>query len=141
MPSSGNTSSENAGSTKYRLYWGFLRVKLELRLRQMWRLIGRSMGTHLSFRVCLLDCWLHIKSSWYHYPWCMLGYCICLRHLDVDFIDWSFQLSSHIDSLGCLITLFTLTCTFFLFLISFILTWLIILVVYYLDYHGACYPC
>ena len=101
----------------------------------MWHLIGRSMGTHLSLCVCLLDCWLHIESSWYYYPWFMLGYCIRLRHWHVDYIDWSFRLSSYIDSPYCMITLLTLTHTFFLLLISFILTWLILLVVYYHDYH------
>ena len=110
-------------------------------MKQMWRLISRSVGTHLSLCVCLLDCWLHIESSWYHYPWCMLGYCICLMHWHVDYIDWPFRLSSHIDSLCCMITLLTLACTLFLLLISFTLTWLILLVIYYLDYHGACYHC
>ena len=107
----------------------------------MWHLIGRSVGTHLSLCVCLLDCWLHIESSWYHYPWCMLGYYIRLRHWHVDYIDWSFWLSSHIDSPCCMITLLILACTLFLLLISFTLTWLILLVVYYFDYHGACYHC
>ena len=107
----------------------------------MWHLIGRSVGTHLSLCVCLLDCWLHIESSWYHYPWCMLGYYIRLRHWHVDYIDWSFWLSSHIDSPCCMITLLILACTLFLLLISFTLTWLFLLVVYYLDYHGACYHC
>ena len=107
----------------------------------MWHLISRSVGTHLSLCVCLLDCWLHIESSWYHYPWCMISYGTCLRHWYVDYIDWLFRLFSHIDSSGCMIILLTLTCTFLLLLISFTLTWLILLVVYYLDYHGACYHC
>ena len=71
----------------------------------------------------------------------MLGYCIRLRHWHVDYIDWSFWLSSHIDSPCCMITLLILACTLFLLLISFTLTWLILLVVYYFDYHGACYHC
>ena len=89
------------------------RVKLEHKLRQMWRLIGWSVGTHLSLCFCLFDCWLSIESSWYHYPWCMLSYCIHLRHGHTNYIDWSSCLSSHIDSSCCMTTLLTLTCTFF----------------------------
>ena len=107
----------------------------------MWHLIDQSVGTHLSLCMCLLDCWLHIESSWCHYPWCMISYGIHLRHQHVDCIDWSIWLPSHIDSPCCMITLLTLACTLFLLLISFTLTWLILLVVYYLDYHGACYHC
>ena len=108
---------------------------------KIWHLINLSVGTHLSLCVCLLDCWLYIESTWYHYPWCMLGYRICLRHWCVDYIDWPFWLSSRIDSPCCMITLLTLACTLFLVLISFTLTWLFLLVVYYLDSHGACYHC
>ena len=72
---------------------------------------------------------------------CMFSCCIRLRHWYVDYIDWCFHLSLHIDSPCCMITLLTLACTLFLLLISFTLTWLILLVVYYLHYHGACYHC
>ena len=117
-------------------------------------MIGRSVGTYIFLCFSLLDRWLHIENSWYHYHWCMFGYCIRLRHWHVDYIDWSFRLSSRIDSSWCMTNLLTLTCTFFLLLIlfiltcliillswtckfsflyiSFILTWLILFVVYYL---------
>ena len=140
-PSSGKHMSRNAGSTKWRLHWGNIRgssLNLGWSKCGIW-LVDQWVPT--SVCVCLLDCWVHIESSWYHYPWCMLGYCICLRHWHVDYIDWSFRLSSHIDSPCCMITLLTLTCTLFLLLISFTLTWLIHLVVYYFNYHGAYYHC
>ena len=106
----------------------------------MWRLISRSVGTHLSLCVCLLDCWLHIESFWYHYPWCMFSYGIRLRHWYVDYIDWSFRLSSHIYSPCFMITLLTLTCTFFLLLSR--SSWHIwFLVVYYHDCYWARYHC
>ena len=92
----------------------------------MWCLISRLVVTHLSFCFSFLDYWLHIESSWYHCPWCMLGYCIRLRHWHVDYIDWSFRLSLHINSSGCMITLLTLTCTLFSLHISFIFTCLIL---------------
>ena len=83
---------------------------------------------HLSLCFCLLDCWLHIESSWYHYPLCMFGYCIRLRHGHTNYIDWSSCLSSHIDSPYCMITLFTLTCIFSMLLIFFIfISWLFLL--------------
>ena len=66
---------------------------------------------------------------------------VYLRHWHTNYIDWFSYLSSYIDFSCHMSTLLTLTYTFFLFLISFILTWLILLVVYYLDYHGACYLC
>ena len=97
------------------------------------------MGTHISLCVCLLDCWLHIEGSWYHYPWCMLGYCIRLWHGHTDYIDWSSCLSSHIDSSGCMITLLTLACTLFLLLVSFILTCLILSCI--LSWMLSCYHC
>ena len=55
-PQNGNSAGES------------LRVKLELKLRRMWRLIGGSVGTYLSLCFGLLDYLLHIESSWYHYP-------------------------------------------------------------------------
>ena len=107
----------------------------------MWHLIGRSVGTHLFLCFCLLDCWLHIESSWYHYPWCMLGCCVHLRHRYVDYIDWSFQLFlTYWHSPCCMITLLTLTCTFFLLLSR--SSWHIwFLVVYYHDCYWARYHC
>ena len=94
----------------------------------MWHLIGQSIGTHLSLCFYLLDCWLHIESFWYHYPWCMFGYCIHLRHWYVDYINWSFCLSSHIDSHCCMITLLIPTCIFLVLFIFFILiSWFFLL--------------
>ena len=68
--------------------------------------------------------------------WC--GDSLCLIVISICDIG---MLMILIDYALAMIILLTLTCTFFLLLISFILTWLILLVVYYLDYHGACYPC
>ena len=105
---------------------------------------SKKQSTYFAFIFhifCLLGYWLHIESSWYHYPWCMISYGIRLRHRHVDYIDLSFHFSSHIDSSCCMITLLTLTCAFFLLLILFFFTWLILLVVYYHDCYGAFYHC
>ena len=47
VSSSGNALSENVGSTIWRLHWRNMRVKLELKMEQMWRLIGRLVGTYV----------------------------------------------------------------------------------------------
>ena len=108
----------------------------------MWHLIGQSIGTHLSLCFYLLDCWLHIESLWYHYPWCMFGYCIRLRHWYVDYIDWSFCLSSHIDSHCCMITLLIPTCIFLVLFIFFILiSWFFLLYTILITSEHAIYSC
>ena len=40
---------QNAGSTKWQFHWGSMKVKLELKLRQMWSLISQLMDT---FSLC-----------------------------------------------------------------------------------------
>ena len=104
VSSSGNALSENVGSTIWRLHWRNMRVKLELKMEQMWRLIGRLVGTYvliarwellISLDACLviiliwdidmlitlidyLDCrcWGSDFSVFYWY--------ICLGHWHVD---------------------------------------------------------
>ena len=66
----GNASSNrNAGSTKWRLHWGWQRVKLELKMKQTWHLMSRSAST------CLLIA---------HWEFLMYAWILCC---DIDMID------------------------------------------------------
>ena len=64
----------------------------------------------------------------------MFGCYVHLRCSHVDYIDWFSYLLLHSDSSYCIIILFSFICIFSFLYISFILTGLILFIVYYLVY-------
>ena len=71
----GNALSRNAGSTKWRLHWGYFRGS-------SWNLKWSKRGVWWVDQWVLIS-WLHIEDIW-----CMLGFYIHLRLWHVDRVDW-----------------------------------------------------